>query len=172
MTEQRDFLERAPAVVGSSNEELVRLLAQQNDYLQNISVYLRKQNPDVLTVPVVHRTSQASNAITDIIAHQVHFEVGGKPVPIYSLLVFSTYIHNVTINIQNLANVNDGLVFAAGDTIILPIEIDNLYVQVTQLGASGECIVNGPADPTDGAFFLFGFTIPDYDKVRGAIRST
>lgn len=170
MTTQRDFLERAPGVVGSSNDELLRLMSQQNDYLQDIAIYLRRLTADVLAVPVVKGTSQLSNAITDTNVHEVTFQVGGKPVEIFDLWAFSSYAHNVTLSILSFANDNDGIVFSTGDVLNFGTPIESVWIKASAL-TGGTCSINGPAGIDGGGFFLWPFTIPDYVRVRNAIRS-
>lgn len=171
---KRDFLTpNTPPAVDSSQSELVALLAQQNDYLQDIANYLRKQMADVLCTAVVHGASQIGpQKITDANTHQVRFEVGGKPVPIYSLLVYSSWTGQVNLAPLSLGNPNDGIPFAAGDTLQLNIPIDGgVYISSATASIATPLIINGPADPTNGGFFLYGFTIPDWDDIRNAVRS-
>jgi hypothetical protein len=168
----RDLLEAAPVSPSTgSQSELMELMAQQNDLLANIAMYLRQQNPDILTSTIVHGTSQGYNNIIDLAPHMVHFEVGGKPVQVYQIFAFSSYSEVVTLSIQNMGSAMDGLRFSAGDMMVFPISIENVYIQAEALAASNSLIVNGPADATEGGFFCFGFTIPDYDRIRGSRRS-
>lgn len=175
MTMQRDLLE-APSVVGSSNAELLRLMAQQNDFLQNIAFEIRKQNPDVLCTAVVKGTGQNKNqnVIVDTRSHEVFFEVGGKPVEIYHLIAFSTYSTEVAFSIQSMSSFHDGIPLSAGDVYDLSVAVKSVYVMSpSSTDSTTPCPVNGPAENGEslvGGIFLYGFTIPDYDRVRNAIR--
>ena len=150
---------------------------EQTNYLREITLELRKSpNADVLCSAVVHGTSQLSNAISDINSHEVSFEVGGKPVSIYKLLAFSTYKAAdaglpITLSILSLANSMDGFIVPAVSATVAPlfmaITVRSVWVQIPTLASSGVCAVNGPADATNGGLFLYGFTIPDYDRFRG-----
>src|ERR1035437_1492549 len=173
--QRRDLLVADPAVAeGSSNALSTVLLAEQSDWLQDIALSLRKQNPDVLCSAVVHGTSQLRNAISDTNDHEVSFEVGGKPSMIYSLMAFSTYTQTVTLSILSTANALDGIPMVAGDTVILPLNISSVYLRVNTLAGGVSpvpCPINGPADATQGGFFIYGSTIPDYDRIRGGRHS-
>jgi hypothetical protein len=162
MTYPRDFLvAQPPQAVGSSQDELTRLLAQQNDVLRDILWNLQRQNADVLAYGVVKGTSQLDNTIKDLNSHEVTFQVGGKPVEIFSLFVFSSYDQTVTMSPLSLANALDGIPFVAGDTAVLPINVWSIYLRVATLSAS-QLVINGPADSTHGGFFVYGFTTPDF----------
>jgi hypothetical protein len=166
MTVQRDFLERAPGVVGSTNDELLKLMAEQNDYLQDIALYLRRQNADVLASAVVKSTDQLTNTITDTNCHEVVFEVGGKPVEIFNLLAFSTFAGNASLSVVSMSRLSDGIGFVNGDVYNFDIPTYSVYLM-----ADGTMSVNGPANVETGGFYLYGYTIPDWDRIRGAIRS-
>lgn len=153
---------------GTSVLELAALMAEQNNLLADIAMSLLKQNPSVLTVANVQGTSPA-NDIIDTKPHMVRFEVGGKSVPVYSIFAFSTYDKTVTFSVGNMGNPLDGLPFVAGDMMEFHLTVDNIYVQATAL-SGGSLIINGPADSTHGGFFVYGFTIPDFDRIRGFRR--
>jgi hypothetical protein len=175
----RDLLTANPAVPeGGSLSQSNSLLQEQTDWLREIAFELRKSpNADVLCSTVVHGTSQLSNAISDTNVHEVSFEVGGKPVSIYKLLAFSTYKAvdaglPITLSILSLANSMDGFVVPAVSATVAPlfmaITIRSVWVKIPTLASTGTCAVNGPADATYGGLFLYGFTIPDYDRFRGS----
>lgn len=167
----RDFLEaNPPAVVSGSTDALARILTEQNDYLADIALYLRRQNADVLTTAVVKGASQQTNAITDLNSHEVFFEIGGKPVQIYRLFAFSTYVNKVAMSLLSLANVNDGIPFTAGVALDFPFHTNSVHLMVSTL-AGTSCVINGPANSTNGGFFLYGFTVPDYSRFQGSSRS-
>lgn len=176
MTVQRDFLDggmKSPQDTDpwATPSSLAILLAQHSNYLADIAMYLRKQNADVLCSAVVRGTSQLTNAITDNNDHEVMFEVGGKPVTIYSLLMFSTYKNDVVFSPLSMASGTDGLVIAASAVpVIIKIPLGSIHLLVPTL-ANNQCIVNGPADSDNGGFYAYGFTIPDYDRIRGSISS-
>lgn len=169
--QERDFLVAAPTAEGSNSSELVRLLAEQTDYLADIAIAMRKDTADILTTAVVTRTSQLNNQITDLISHEVRFELAGKPVPIYRLLAFSSYTTGVVLSLGNLSGPKDGIIFAATTPpLFIPLATESLYIQAVAL-TGGILPVNGPTNLTDGGFFLYGFTIPDYYRIRNASRS-
>jgi hypothetical protein len=179
MTMQRDLLTANPAVAeGSTNAIQNSLLIEQSDYLQQIALELRKLNADVLCSAVVLGTSQLSNAITDTNVHEVSFEVGGKPVSIYKLLAFSTYKSDaaalpIILSVLSLASGGlDGFYVPAVSGTVqplqMPISVRSVWVQIPTLSAANTCAVNGPADSTHGGLYLYGFTIPDYDRIRGS----
>ena len=168
-TAERDFLEDAPTASGSSRATLMQLMALQNDYLQDIAQSLRIQNSNVLATAVVKGTSQLTNAITDLNSHEVTFQISGKPIQIHKVLLFSTYTPKVTVNIVSPSGVNDGIAFSAGTVLFLPISFNSLWVQAASL-TGGNLPINGPSG-ANGGFYLFGWTIPDYSRIRGAIRS-
>ncbi len=175
MTATRDILE-APAVVGSDMGELARLLGLQNDYLQDIAIYLRRQNADVLCSTVVKGTSQLTNAIGDTNSHEVVFEVGGKPAEIYHLIAFSTWGHTVGLSVLSMANINDGIPLAYGDVYDLSVPTNSVYIMAPSATLVAPLIVNGPTNPaageeSAGGLFLYGYTIPDWDRIRNATRS-
>jgi hypothetical protein len=168
----KDFLEASPNAVGSNQDELARLMAEQVDYLADIALAMKRLTADVLTFAVVKGTSQLNNAIVDTGSHQVRFELAGKPVSIYKLLVFSTYDQTITLSFENQPSPKDGMVFTASTPpLYLPLTLETLYIQATALSAS-LLPINGPVDLTHGGFYIYGFTIPDYYRVRGAIRSS
>ena len=172
MTMRRDLLVAEPAVAENSSSALSNaLLSEHSDYLQEIAMYLRRQNADVLASAVVKSTSQLTNAITDTNSHEVVFEVGGKPVEIFNLLVFSTWTGTVAMSVQGLSKVNDGIPFAAGDVYNFNIPIHSVFVMSATAAIATPLIVNGPSDTDLGGFFLYGFTIPDWDRIRGSLRS-
>ena len=171
MTQTRDMLERAPEVSGTGSEELARLMGEQNDYLQSIYMELRKQNADVLCTARVKGTSQLNNTIVDDQSHEVVFMVGGKPVEVYHIQMYSSYQSPVAVSIHSLSNPNDGVILDNGDVYDLVIPVHSVYVQsYNAIDPGTPLIVNGPAHVSFGGLFLYAFTIPDYDRVRNAIR--
>jgi len=170
----RDFLD--PIVPGPSDPTtLIQLMAQQNDFLQDIAQYLRRQNADVLCAASVRGGSQTvnPNQIVDTAGHRIVFEVGNKPVTIYNLLAFSTWDGEVDMSILSMAGsgYKDGIPFAAGDVYNFNIPIGELWIKSATASVAQPLQVNGPADATHGGFFLYGFTTPDWDRIRGSIRS-
>lgn len=147
------------------------LLIEQADYLQEIAMYLRRQNADVLASADVNGTSALANAITDPYSHEVVFTVGGKPVDIYSLLVFSTWTGIVSMSVQGLSKPNDGIQFVAGDVYNFNIPTHSVFVMSATAAIATPLIINGPSDATIGGFFLYGYTIPDWDRLRGGYKS-
>lgn len=167
----RDFLE-TPSIVAPGNPALMLdLLSRQTNYLESIVYQLRKQNPSVLTQIAVEGTSPTpqgttlANTIIDTRPHRVYFLLGGKPVTVHSLLIYSTYNQNVSFSVVKHAVDNDGIPFLAGNTLILPISVSEVYIKAAAL-SNGQLIINGGASSTDGGFFIYGFTVPDFDSMR------
>ena len=163
MTTQRDFLNAGPSVVtGSTNEFLTKLMAEQSDYLADIALYLRRQNADVLASAVVKGTSQLTNAITDLNSHEVVFQVSGKPVEVYKILVYNTYVNTVYLSVLSMANLYDGIPVVAGASFDFSIPTNSVYLRLAAI-AGASCPINGPADIVNGGFFVYGFTTSDFD---------
>lgn len=173
---QRDFLEKSPGVVGSSAEELAQLLREQNDYMQDIALYLRQLNADVLASAILKNSNQFNNALTDTNDHEVVFQVGGKPVEIHKLLAFSTCttgaaVIPVSLSLLSMNHVLDGIPLTTAP-LWLDIHTHSVHVRTNDANiATDNLKLNGPADATHGGIYLYGFTIPDWDKIRGALRS-
>jgi hypothetical protein len=168
----RDFLGSKPAEpTGSNPDQLLRLMSQQSNYLDEISVYLRRQNADVLCSAVVRGTSQLSNTITDNKCHEIVFEVGGKPVEVYKLLIFSTLDGVIAVSPLSMATIRDGiqLPLNTGVPLVLEIGLHSLWVITAVDLSANPLVVNGPAG-TPGGLFVYGFTAPDWDKIRNSIR--
>ena len=165
MTKTRDFLKADPTP-DMSLDSLASLLTRQNDVLADIVRELRKQNANILASAVVRSTSQLSNSITDAYSHEVSFEVGGKPVPIYRLMAYSTYDGVVALSFLSMSKVNDGIPMIAGNVLDMQYETNSVYLQCATATLIAPVIVNGPSDTTVGGMFLYGFTIPDYDRDR------
>ncbi len=176
MTE-RDFLNHDPTQAPAPNltEQNLLLGAQQVDHLAEIAMYLRRQNADVLASAVVKGTSQLSNAISDTKSHEVMFEVGGKPVTIYRLLAFSTWwtgaaARTIGLSVLSLSKVGDGYPLITNGLLNLTIPLSSVHVMSADATIANPLIVNGPADATLGGLFIYGFTVPDWDRIRGSIR--
>jgi hypothetical protein len=169
--QRRDLLVADPAVAEGSTVALSNaLLMEQSNYLADIAMYLRRQNADVLATAVVKSTSQVTNGITDAYSHEVVFEVGGKPVEIFNLLAFSTWTGTVAMSVVSLSKVNDGIPFAAGDVYNFSIPTFSVFVMSATAAIATPLIVNGPSNTDLGGFFLYGYTIPDWEKLRNDIR--
>ena len=138
-------------------------LSELSHLLRDIRRELYKQNPDVLASVEVQNAYL--NQIIDVGDHEVRFEVGGKPVPIYSLLAYSTHDVSVFISIKQMSSTADGILLTSGNVLVLPTMIDVIHVRLASISGTG-CYVNGPADSTHGGLFLHGYTIPDYDRDR------
>lgn len=161
----RDFLAPAPTAehpYGSSDDPLNAISGLQA-VLIDIRRELMKQNPEVLTTTRV----QGSNAIPsgDTASKRVFFEVGGKPVTVYAIWAFSSFTGNVYLSINSMATGNDGLVFAAGDQVYLPLAVDSIDI----LGDGSNILQINTSDATNGGFFIYGWTIPDYDRNRSGL---
>ena len=176
MTLQRDFLEKSPGVVGSSTEELTALLREQTNYMADIALYLRQLNADVLASAIVKNTNQFTNGIIDNNNHEVVFQVGGKPVEIHRLLAFNTFFASdaplpVSLSVLSMNNIKDGVPVTT-TPFMWEIHTHSVHVITNYVDiATVPLVVNGPADATHGGLYLYGFTIPDWDRIRGSIRS-
>lgn len=158
---QRDFLRASPTgPIG--NETLTEdLLQRQYDAIKSIYKELVKQNPSVLTQAVVQGTNQMGNQqnrVADQIAHEVTFQIGGKPVPIYKLFVVSTNGNQVINLVNPPSTATDGLDTSADALLYFPVELFHIYVRSTN---ATPFTVNGPELAAEGALFLWGFTTPD-----------
>lgn len=172
----RDFLIADPvSALGGSSDLVHQLLGLQNNYLEEIALYLRRQNADVLCSAVVKGTAQqgaTQNNINDNNPHEVVFEVGGKPVEIYDLLAYSTFTTGtVGLSVLSMSKVTDGIPFVAGTTFQFSVPVTSLWIQTAAVVSVNPLVVNGPANAVVGGFFLYGFTIPDWDRIRNSIRS-
>jgi hypothetical protein len=156
----RDFLNADPTPGPSPKFDTLRMEAS----LDQIAAYLRRMNPDVLATAIVKGTSQVTNAITDLYSHEVVFQVGGKPVPIYQLLAFSTYTSQVNLSLLSLANAKDGVPVTT-TPLLWNVATGSVHVRLSAITGS-DCVVNGPAHATNGGLFLYGMTISDYDRTR------
>lgn len=172
MTMTRDFLSGNPADPGdlSGAERDQLLMHQQTNYLAEIANYLRRQNADVLTSAVVRGASQLSNGIADNKCHEIVFEVGGKPVEVYQVLIFSTWDGTIAVSPLSMATIRDGIQLAATDVYNFNIPTSSIWAMTADsVSVSVPLIVNGPAG-AGGGLFVYGYTIPDWDRIRESIR--
>ena len=168
---RRDLLTADPAVPeGGTLSQSNSLLVEQAEYLAEIAMYLRRQNADVLATAVVKSTSQLSNAIYDNYCHEVVFEVGGKPVEIFNLLAYSTVDGAISMSVLSMSKYTDGIPFGLGDVYNFDIPTNSVYIMTTIDVSTTPLIVNGPANSI-GGFYLYGYTTPDWDRLRGSLRS-
>ena len=159
---RNDFLDQPQAVEAPRNADATtQAISAMGLVLADIRRELMKQNPEVLATTRVQGNNKIATSDTD--NHKVYFEVGGKTITAYLLLIYSTFSGNVAVSVNGMANQNDGIVFAAGDLIVLPISVDSVYVMTD---GSADCPINGPADKVDGGLTINAFTIPDYDRQR------
>jgi hypothetical protein len=163
----RDVLSQDPSAAGTlSQVEVAGLISNQTDVLADIRRELMKQNPEVLCTTVV----QGGNVIQEANRnYKVFFEVGGKQVPIYALLAYSTLAGataQVALSVNSMSVFEDGIPFVAGDVLYQSLTVDSMYIMLAGTGT----IVNGPATTDEGAFYLYGWTIPDYDRNKGNLR--
>ncbi len=140
-------------------QAIVDAIGAQMLVLADIRRELLKQNPDVLAITKV----QGSNVIDDTNDHRVYFEVGGKPVTAYSILIYSTFTGTVALSPNSMSKQNDGILLAQGDVTVLPIAVDSLHIMTD---GSNPCSVNDSSDASEGGFFIYAFTIADYERNR------
>ena len=161
----RDFLAPSPPTPEASpygqGLDVANAMTQLAMIMSDIRREQMKNHPEVLATTVV----QGINTIpaSDTNSKRVRFEVGGKPVTIYSLWAYSSFTGKVSISVNSMANINDGHILVAGDQITLTLAVDSISVVSD---GSHALAINGPSDPTNGGLFLYGFTIPDYDRNR------
>lgn len=172
MVLSRDFLDGdvqsgQGTAIGSTPAGLVLLLAEQNDMIHDIRNFLYQQNPDVVCQTVIQNAAQDNVTITDTVQHEVYFQVGGKPVTAYNILLTSTYTQTVYIRTKSFgSSALDGIPFVAGDVLILAMPIENLYIWVPTLAASNALHVNGNAHADYGGFTIEARTISNYKPNR------
>src|ERR1035437_1393783 len=118
----RDFLVAPPTTGGPpSSGELAGLISDQTDVMADIRRELMKQSPEVLTTTVVE--GGGNNAIQQADkSYKVWFTVGGKPVPIYALLAYSTVadsngIAQVALSPVSMSKFADGIPFHFEDVL-------------------------------------------------------
>lgn len=161
----RDFLAPHPSVaqppIGVS-EDYTKAFTLMQATLEDIRRELMKQNPEVLAFTRVQGLNTI--AISDTQSHRVFFEVGGKPVTIYALWAYSTFSGNCYLSINSMATGKDGLVFASGDQVYLPLAVDSVSIL-----SDGSAALPVNTAGASGGLFLYGFTIPDYDRNRSGM---
>lgn len=150
----RDFLTPVPQTQGT-----VETGPDPISYLRDIAQYLRELNADILTTTVVSGASQISNAITDGNVHRVEFQIGGHPVKISSLLVYSTWTNQVAISPVPMSKYNDGIPFNVGNVFnFAAMPTHYIYLVAPTATVANPLYLNGPADATLGGFFLYGYS--------------
>lgn len=159
-----DFLEEPIARPIPGITDLSQALVPHYEVLCDIRRELMKRNPDVLAVTKV----QGDNTIAsgDESDHKVYFEIGGKAATVYRLLIYSTYTGDVAVSINGMGDINDGILLRDTDQpLVMDLSVDSVYVR----GDGAHAIpINVPSDPTNGGVYIYGFTIPDYDRRRDA----
>lgn len=159
-----DFLRGTP-VLPTDETGVDAILNLEYAALKSIRTELRKQNPSVLTLPVVQGAIQQgqggiNNRIADQNTHEVFFTISGKPTAIYKLFLFTTN-GNQIINLSNRPSSNtDGFRPAANTLIYFPVEMREIYIQAVN---ATPFTVNGPFTAAEGLLYLWGFTTPDID---------
>jgi hypothetical protein len=164
MVMERDFLNPAPpaGVEGAGmGQEIVDALTKQAIIFEDIRRELMKLNPEVLAVTKV----QGSNTIAanDSGDKRVYFEVGGKAVTVYRILIHSTYTSTIGISVNSMSKRQDGMSIAANAIVQLDIAVDSLHVSRV---AATALSINDPSDGTNGGLFIYGWTIPDFERNR------
>lgn len=163
MTFQRDFLGTPPAeALGSSPAELALLLREQTDVLHDIRLALLRQNPDVLCQTFVQNAGPSDLVISNTEQHKVWFMSGGKPRKVYQLTAWSTYTQTIYLAFNSMGNAKDGIPIASGNTLVLPCNVDAVWIWVPTL--PGPLMINGNADSTNGGFTLLGWTVPEHEE--------
>lgn len=164
MTYPRDFLQASPSPGPAKSPDAAarywHAMDENARLLRELIQLLLKQNPGVKATTVVEGTDggRGSNVITDTLPHQVYFEIGGKRVPVYKTLIFSTYTETVTIHDEPVSNNLTGIRVLAGDVLINAFEgVGQLNIKANAL-ANSQLIVNGSADSAEGAIYIYGWT--------------
>jgi len=152
-----DYLERPPMTPSPSDNSF--MLSQLKSVLDAIKLELLKDHPDVLCATKV----DGGNLISDTLPHTVRFEVGGKPVTVHKTLLWNPTAKIVAASVTGLVTFADGFVIDASP-ITLSIPIQELSIALVT-GAT-QIAVNMPSNlATDGSIFIYGFTIPDYERM-------
>ena len=141
--------------------QVATALETHSSILEDIRRELMKQNPDVLALSKIQGSDTI--AASDTHDYRVFFEVGGKPVTAYRLLVFSTFSGTIAFSINSMSKINDGIPLGAGDMLSLDIAVDSIHLLSD---GSAACPFNGNSDASDGGIFVYGFTIPDFERRR------
>jgi hypothetical protein len=159
----RDFLNAptAPKVEGAGMGEVLTALQGQTVIWEDIRRELMKQNADVLAFTRIDGSSPIASG--DTAQHRVFFEIGGKTIVVYHILIYSTYTGSVYLSVNGLSNPLDGIPFASGDVLELDSPVESVYIMTD---GSADCAINGPSDITNGGFFIYGFGISDFDRQR------
>jgi len=127
--------------------------------LERIARFLDKNNPAVLATAMPE-----GGVLSGGISNRVHFEIDGKPVPIYSLLIFTSTTAGITINFSGrVANAKDGFAMTAASIPLVLSDFQMENVTVLWGGTAGTTTtVNGPSDSTAGGVFIYGWTTQEY----------
>lgn len=169
---QKDFLEGdlntpiTPAI-GSSPSELAALYTEQLDVMRDIRTFLYQSAPDVLTQLVIQNAGFSDLVINDTLKHQAYFQVSGKPVPVYALLVWSTYDKTIAFSPHDMGAPLDGMQLTATTPnypIFIPLTTQNVWIWCPTLATPLN--VNGNADATHGGLFIQAYTTSDYQPNR------
>lgn len=164
MVVARDFLNEAPHVNVDYDplRDVNKTLVSQGSLLTSILNELRKDHPEVLA----YAQSQFNNQILagDTGDKRVFFEIGGKPVTIHKLMVFSTYDGDCYFSVQDMGgNAKNGIHITAGFNQVFLIDVDSVHIK----SDGAQALYINQSNSTHGGLFLYGFTIPDFDLVKG-----
>lgn len=168
----KDFLEAPDSPPGAPNLlELAGLVNAQIDFLADIRRELMKQHPDVLCTTRVDGGNLIQAANT---SYRVYFEIGGKPVPVYRTLVYSTIpdvggAAQAAISVNSMSYMDDGIplheIVGEHGWFQTDVVVDSLYIMLASVGPP-TFTVNGPAVQNSGSLYIYGWTIPDYERRR------
>lgn len=125
------------------------------EYLGDIRRELLKVNPEVLCQSIV----QGGSTISDTLPHTVRFELGGSPVYAYKTYLWNQTGVPVTASFIGMSVASDGFDIPSSG-VVLDVPIHELSIC---LGSAGTVIVNSSTgNATNGALFVYGWTIPSY----------
>ena len=152
-----DYLE-APAIKNGTPADAGWALQQTlKDLLGSIRHELLKLNPEVLTETNI---TGGGNSITPGVK-KVWFEFGGKPTTVYKTILWNQTAQTINVSFSGMTEANDGFSISSVP-VELNVPLSELYVI---LPAGTTMALNNPTSlVTNGSFFIYGFTIPNYES--------
>lgn len=130
--------------------------------LRDVRSELRKTHPSIMTLPIIEPFN-GGGAIIDTNVHRVRFKVAGEFVPIYKLMMFSTYANPIAYSFIPLyqPGVNGGFQIAANTLIQIDnVELWELYISVGTL-VNNQLVVNA-ASGSDNNLDILGWTSDEW----------
>jgi len=154
-----DFLEEPQAhPIPGLAEALTNGFNAQVEVLADIRRELMKSHPDVLAISRL-QGSKIENGNNS--SHKVYFELGGKPVTVYQIIAWTNDNTPVALSVNSMRAKDDGITLGT-TPLVLNIAVDSVDI-ITD--GSDDLFLNQP-DATEDTVWIYGFTIPDYDRRR------